>query len=90
MLLFQILAHTIQGKIYKSHSKTIDLKFLPTWNDKFELPDVSYSISDIQDYFNYVIKKHETFTDNPLIKIYVNKTENWITFIIKTDIINYF
>ena len=30
----------------------------PTWNEKFELPDVSYSVSDIQDYFEYIIKKH--------------------------------
>ena len=30
-----------------------------TWNDKFELPDASYSISDIQDYSDYIIKKHE-------------------------------
>ena len=29
----------------------------PTWNDKFELPDRSYSISDIQDYFEYILKK---------------------------------
>ena len=31
-----------------------------TWNEKFELPDGSYSASDIQDYFEYIIKKHET------------------------------
>ena len=30
----------------------------PTWSDKFELPDGSYSISDIQDYFEYILKKH--------------------------------
>ena len=30
----------------------------PTWNDKFELPDGSYSVSDIQDYFEYILKKH--------------------------------
>ena len=30
----------------------------PTWNDKFELSDGLYSVSDIQDYFNYVLKKH--------------------------------
>ena len=30
----------------------------PTWNDKFELPDGSYSISDIQDFFEYILKKH--------------------------------
>ena len=29
----------------------------PTWNDEFELPDGSYSISDIQDYFEYIKKK---------------------------------
>ena len=31
----------------------------PTWNDKFELPDGSYSVSDIQDYIEYITKKHE-------------------------------
>ena len=30
----------------------------PTWSDEFELPDRSYSISDIQDYFDYILKKH--------------------------------
>ena len=30
----------------------------PTWNDKFELPDGSYSVLDIQDYFEYILKKH--------------------------------
>ena len=36
----------------------------PTWNDEFNLPDGSYSISDIQDYFENIIKKHETIEDN--------------------------
>ena len=36
----------------------------PTWNDEFNLPDRSYSVSDIQDYFEYIIKKHETIADN--------------------------
>ena len=27
----------------------------PTWNDKFELPDGSYSVSDIQDYFEHIL-----------------------------------
>ena len=56
----------------------------PTWNEKFELPDGSYSVSDIQDCFEYITKKHETFTDNPTMKIYVNKIENRITFKVKT------
>ena len=30
----------------------------PTWGAKFDLPDGSYSISDIQDYFEYILKKH--------------------------------
>ena len=38
----------------------------PTWNDEFELPDGSYSLSDIQDYIKYIIKKHETLTAIPL------------------------
>ena len=30
----------------------------PTWNDKFELQDRFYSVSDIQDYFEYTFKNH--------------------------------
>ena len=51
---------------------------------KFELPDESYSAEDIQDYFEYIIKTHETVSDNLLKIIYVNKIENIITFKIKT------
>ena len=45
----------------------------PTWNDEFDLPDGSYSISDIQDYFEFIIKKHETLAENPTMQIYPNK-----------------
>ena len=55
-----------------------------TWNDEFNFPDGSYSISDIQDYFEYIIKKHETIADNPAVQIYVNKLKNRIVFKIKT------
>ena len=41
------------------------------------------SLSDIQDYFWYFIENHQTVTDNPPIRIYVNKIENRITFKIK-------
>ena len=58
--------------------------FAPTWNDEFNLPDRSYSVSDIQDYFEYIIKKHETIADNPPVQIYVNKIKNRIVFKIKT------
>ena len=37
----------------------------PTWNDEFDLPDGSYSVSDIQDYSECIIKKHETIAGNP-------------------------
>ena len=52
----------------------------PTWNDKFELPDGLYSVSDIQDYFEYIFKKHGENVSKPSIQIYVNKIENRITF----------
>ena len=56
----------------------------PTWNDNFDLPDGSYSIADIQDCFEFIIKKHETLTENPPIQIYPNKIKNRIVFKIKT------
>ena len=55
------------------------------WNDNFELHDGSYSVADIQDYFEYVIRKHNTMTDNSPMTMYVNKIENRITFGIKTE-----
>ena len=55
----------------------------PAWTEKCELIDTSYSVLDTQDYFEYIIKKHETFTDNPPIRIYINKIENWIIIEIK-------
>ena len=72
-------------KNIKKLCKNNELKISsPTWNDEFELHDRSYSVSDIQDYFRYMVKKHKTVTDNPSIRIYVNKIENRITFKIKT------
>ena len=56
----------------------------PTWNDKFELPDGSYSVSDIQDYFEYILKKHWENIDKPSIRIYVNNLEIRIMFTIRT------
>ena len=52
----------------------------PTWNGEFTLPDGSYSVSDIQDYFKYILKKHGENTDKLSIQLYVNKIENRITF----------
>ena len=58
--------------------------FAPTWNDTFDLLDGSYSIANIQDYFEFIIKKHEALTENPQIQIYPNKMKNRIVFKIKT------
>ena len=55
----------------------------PTWNENVDFPDDSYSIDDIQDYFEFIIKKHETVTDNSPVQIYSNKIKNRIVFKIK-------
>ena len=68
----------------KSSNKNNKFKIsAPTWSDEFELPDVSYSISDIQDYFEYILKKHSESVDDPPLEIFVSKNENRITFNIK-------
>ena len=59
---------------------------VPIWCDKFGLPDRSYSVSDIQDYFDYILKKHGENTDELSVQIYVNKIENRVTFKIKMGI----
>ena len=56
----------------------------PTWNDKFNLPDGSYSIVDIQDYFALIIKKRKTLAENRPIQIHPDKIKNRIVFKIKT------
>ena len=67
-------------KPYKNNEFTISA---PTLNEEFELSDGSYSASDIQDYFEYILSKHETVTDNASIRIFIDKIGNRITFIIK-------
>ena len=56
----------------------------PTWDDSFDLPDGSYSIANIQDYFEFNNKKYEPLNENPPIHIYPNKSKNRIVFKIKT------
>ena len=56
----------------------------PTWNDEFDLTDGPYSVSEIQDYFEYIIKKHETMANNPPGQVYVNKIIKRVVFKIKT------
>ena len=56
----------------------------PTWNDTFDVPDGSYSIAALQNYFEYIIKKHETIADIYPVLIYVNEINNRIVFKIKS------
>ena len=56
----------------------------PTFNETFDLPDGSYNISEIQDYIEYIIKKHETIRQNAPILIYANTINNRIVFKIKS------
>ena len=56
----------------------------PTWNETFDLPDGSYNISEIQDYIEYIIKKHEAIGENAPILIYANTINNRIVFKIKS------
>ena len=72
---------------WKNVKSTYNNKFkisAPTWNETFDLPDGSYNISEIQDYIEYIIKKHETIGENAPILIYANTINNRIAFKIKT------
>ena len=70
----------------KSDLKNNKFKIIaPTWNEEFDVPDGSYSVPDIQDYFHFIIQKHETITDEDSpVKVYANKIKNRIVFKVKT------
>ena len=71
-------------KNVKSNYNNNKFKILaPTWNETFDLPDGSYNISEIQDYIEYIIKKHETIGETVPILIYANTINNRIVFKIK-------
>ena len=78
--LSNLIIYYIWKQIKSSYNNNKFKISAPTWNDEFELPDGSYSISDIQDYFEYILKKHSENIDDHSIRIYVNKIENRITF----------
>ena len=67
-------------KSYKNNNFKISAA---TLNEEFELTDASHYVADIQDYFDYIIKKHEKVTDHPSIMMYVYKIENRVTFKVK-------
>ena len=66
-------------KLYKTNKFK---QSTPTWNDKLKLPDRLHSVSDIQDYFEYIIKMYEKLANSPSVRMYI---ENWIAFITKTE-----
>ena len=84
MALANLIIYYIWKNIKSEYNKSKIKISTPTWNDEFDLPDGSYSVADIQDYFEYIIKKHETIADNPPVKIYVNKIKKRIVFKIKS------
>ena len=75
---FQHLLHGENTKrLYNNNKFKISA---PTWDDRFELPDRSYSVSDIRDYFEYILKQHGESVDKPSVQMYVSKIENRVTF----------
>ena len=80
----QHLSINYMWKNTRKKYKTNKLKIIaPTWNDEFELPDGSYSVSDIQHYIEYIIKEHETLTTIPPIHVYISRVNNRLVFKIK-------
>ena len=58
VLPYQVLVFITHEKNIKSSYNKKNFKMsAPTLYDQFELPDGSYSLSDIQDYFEYILKK---------------------------------
>ena len=66
---------TVHENIKKSYKNNRFENSAPSSNEEFELPDESYSISDIQDDFKYMLKKHgeKQLIIQSFIKIYINK-----------------
>ena len=81
MLLFKFY-HTCKDirKQYKSNQLKI---IAPTWNYGFDLPNGFYSVSDIQEYIKYIIKKYGALTTSPPIHVYMNRINNRLVFKIK-------
>ena len=83
-MLFKNLSIYYRWKNIRKQCKNNRLKIIaPTWNDGFELPDRSYSVSDIQDYVEHIIERHETLTTIPSIHVYINRINKILVFKIK-------
>ena len=83
-MLFKTYPFIKRGKNIRKQYKNNKLKIIaPTLDDEFKLPAGSYSVSDIQDYIEFIIKKHETLTTIPPIHVYINRINNRLVFKIK-------
>ena len=71
-----ILAFITHGKTKNSYNYNNFKISALTWNDKFELPNGAYSVSDIQDYLEYILKNHGENINKSSVHIYVKKIEN--------------
>ena len=80
MLLFKNYQFITRGKKYKNNKLRI---IAPTWNYEFELPDGSYSVSDIQHCIEYIVKKQEKLTVIPPIHVYINRINKSLVFKVK-------
>ena len=84
LVAFQNLSIYYTCKNIRKQYKNIKFKVIaPTWNDEFELSYGSYCVSDIQDYTEFIIKKHETLTKIHPIYVYINRINNRLVFKIK-------
>ena len=81
--MFNLSSYDTWKNVKSAYNNNKFKTYAPTSRDEFELPDGSYSVSDIQDYFEIIIKKHETLTENPPVQIYPNKIKSRILFKIK-------
>ena len=76
MALANLIIYNIWKNIKSEYNNNKFRVSASTWNDTFDLPDGFYSIANIQDYFEFIITKQETLTENPSVQIYVNKIKN--------------
>ena len=84
MALANLSIHHTWGNIKSAYNNNKFKISAQAWNVEFDLPDWSYSIADIHDYFGFIIKKHQTLTENLPVQIYPNKIKNRIVFKVKT------
>ena len=84
MALFNSSVYYTWKNIKSAYNNNKFIVSAPTWNDTFDLPDGYNSVKGIQDYFEFIIKKHQTLTKNAPVEIYSNKIKTRINFEIKT------